>query len=777
MRKTIMCTRAVDFQIDTSASATDGDGRTLDGYAAVFGQPTHIRSWEGDFHETISPGAFRKTLSEKKPVMQYNHGRDARIGTVPIGTFDIIEEDSHGLRTVGRLFDHPDVERVRQAIESGDVSGMSFTFSVVRDEWMDNKGRSITDPHELSRLLFDAGSRGPLQRNIKEVKLREAGPVLNPAYEGTSVGVRDSEEVELSRDEVIETYTRSAGLKADDDAEEIRSWLEAEATFRWLEEESAWNAERWLTAENTYRWLEAEAEFKSSNPDAAIRTSGTGKTGSAAEKHPAATKSKNTDTRKRMYTINEMRERIAAIEVRLEELNTEYRDAELPEAEEREHNEIVAERTKLLETIEKVETRMNGFKDLAKTGGTIDAPNVIIKTEVRHNLDELRNESRSTEDYNHKVREHSMRLIDSQEFKPAGLRSQREDAQERVESLLDLPGRDEQGHTIGERILASSTEVYERAFFKAAAAGHNGNLDNEERAALQLGSDSNGGYAIPVMLDPTVIWTNAGVINPLRQLARVEQIVGKEWQGVTSAGTTVKRHSEAQETEESAFTLGQVTVRTQRVDGFTPFTFEAEIGWGALRSSIAHALSEAKDAEEASSFLLGAGGSDGGSPAHPVANGLLGTLSGNTVATSGPTAFAVSDLYALEDALDARYQANASWLAHKAVYNLVRQFDTSNGPSLWVRIGDGQPQTLLDYPTYRSTLMDKAPVASKKLIVLGDFKNFLIVDRIGMNAEIVPHVMGTNGRPTGQRGVFAWWMNNSKVLVDNAFKVLVTPAS
>ena len=59
------------------------------------------------------------------------------------------------------------------------------------------------------------------------------------------------------------------------------------------------------------------------------------------------------------------------------------------------------------------------------------------------------------------------------------------------------------------------------------------------------------------------------------------------------------------------------------------------------------------------------------------------------------------------------------------------------------------------------------------LAVLGDFRQFLIVDKVGMNVELVPHLfaMGSN-RPSGQRGILAVWRNNSKVLVPGAFRVL-----
>lgn len=198
-----LCVRSVEFH---ASDASTSDGRTMEGYAAVFDAPTEINNWEGHFNETLSRGAFKKTLSERKPVLQFDHGQDARTGSVPIGAFTDLREDDQGLYCQARLFDNPVVEPIRQAIEGGAVSGMSFRFKVNREEWRDNKG-NLVKPEELSRLLYNPGSRGPLNRNIKEVQLFEAGPVVFPAYPQTSVGVRS-----LTDDEVqslVDQYARN----------------------------------------------------------------------------------------------------------------------------------------------------------------------------------------------------------------------------------------------------------------------------------------------------------------------------------------------------------------------------------------------------------------------------------------------------------------------------------------------------------------------------------------------------------------------------------------
>jgi HK97 family phage major capsid protein len=61
-------------------------------------------------------------------------------------------------------------------------------------------------------------------------------------------------------------------------------------------------------------------------------------------------------------------------------------------------------------------------------------------------------------------------------------------------------------------------------------------------------------------------------------------------------------------------------------------------------------------------------------------------------------------------------------------------------------------------------------------MIVGDFSGgYLIVDRIGMEIELIPHLFGaTNRYPTGQRGLWALWRNSAKVLDANRFRFLQT---
>lgn len=207
-----LCLRSAIFTRANNNSDDPGDGRTLEGYAAVFETPTRIDSWEGSFDEEIARGAFKRSLRERTPKLQFDHGRDKRTGTVPIGKVEEVKEDEHGLYVRARLFENDVVEPIRQAIEAGAIDGMSFRFQVDDDEWRDNAGKKVKDD-ELLELLWMPGERGPLKRTIKRASVFELGPVVFPAYDATSVGVRslldqvDGEEREALINEVVRRIT------------------------------------------------------------------------------------------------------------------------------------------------------------------------------------------------------------------------------------------------------------------------------------------------------------------------------------------------------------------------------------------------------------------------------------------------------------------------------------------------------------------------------------------------------------------------------------------
>jgi HK97 family phage major capsid protein len=488
-----------------------------------------------------------------------------------------------------------------------------------------------------------------------------------------------------------------------------------------------------------------------------------------------------------MKTLPEMRARLAEIKERLEAIHTESADAPLSEERQTEWDSLDTEWDELSAAISAAEARAEALakkvvsEPKVTERGSDSGPAFIKKKseEELYDLGELRSMSYSGDDFLERVTDNAKHAIERAEY---GVRA-KEDAQGRAFDLLESV--DNSSRDLAKRYLLTGSRDYERGFAKVMKHGNDAFCTAEERKALlraqSLGSDNTGGYAVPFQLDPTVILTSAGVVNPIRELARVEQIVGKEWQGVTTAGTSVSRDAESEEVSDDSFTLGQPVVRTKRVQGFVPFSIEIDLSWSALRREITTVLVDAKEAEE-DSFITG--DATGNLP-EGINAGLVGT--GNDISTATSAAFTAADIYAVEEALAPRWERNASFLAHKSVYNKIRQFatDGSTGSmnNLFVeRITQGTPRQLLDYPSYRSSALPtiataqatSAATADATLMLFGDFRQFLIVDRIGMTVEMIPHLFGAAGRrPTGQRGVYAVWMNNSKILVPGAFKRLI----
>jgi HK97 family phage prohead protease len=206
--------RSVPFQMVRDDAAGESDGWTLTGYAVTFDQETEIDSWEGRFFEKVRRGAFRKTFREQTPVCQFDHGRHPLIGSIPIGAFRELYEDDKGVFVNNRITNNWLMQPIRDAIAEGSITGMSFRFEVVREQWTDAQGKTVR-PEEVAELLWNPGERGPLHRELIEVKCRELGPVVFPAYTGTSVSVRARDQAaELARDDAFARSIRASLAQA-----------------------------------------------------------------------------------------------------------------------------------------------------------------------------------------------------------------------------------------------------------------------------------------------------------------------------------------------------------------------------------------------------------------------------------------------------------------------------------------------------------------------------------------------------------------------------------
>ena len=166
-----------DFTI--RAAATDGDP-VFTGHAAVFDSRTAIGNpltW--GFYEEISSGAFTKTLKEGDARFLVDHDTSKLVARISAGDLRL-SEDPTGLLADADL--DQEVSYVRDLtrnVEKRRITGMSFGFRVVKDDW-------TTEEVETN----DGNSAEVEVRTIREVELFEVSAVTFPAYEETDAALR-----------------------------------------------------------------------------------------------------------------------------------------------------------------------------------------------------------------------------------------------------------------------------------------------------------------------------------------------------------------------------------------------------------------------------------------------------------------------------------------------------------------------------------------------------------------------------------------------------------
>lgn len=333
---------------------------------------------------------------------------------------------------------------------------------------------------------------------------------------------------------------------------------------------------------------------------------------------------------------------------------------------------------------------------------------------------------------------------------------------------------DERNMKATELVLNTTSPVYGRAFTKLIRSnGQMAALTTEEQGAIARAmtlTDSAGGYLVPFQLDPTVILTANGSVNQIRQISRVVTATGDVWNGVSSAGVTGSWDNELDEVSDDAPTLGQPSIPIYKFQIYVPVSHEIAMDAPGLANDIAQMIAFEKDAKEGTAFATGSGSSQ----PTGIVTALVASSPTVIVNSASTDTFALADVYALDGALPARYAANASWLAHRKIYNLMRRFDTAGGAALWGYLADGRKPELLGRPDYVSEAMDGVIDGSAEnyVLVYGDFQNYVIADRLGVTMSYIPHTFGSNGRPKGQAGWHAWCRCGADSVNDAAFRLL-----
>jgi HK97 family phage major capsid protein len=468
-------------------------------------------------------------------------------------------------------------------------------------------------------------------------------------------------------------------------------------------------------------------------------------------------------------------DRIAAIDQRLADLDQQWRNRRMPDETRREREHIVDERGLLDDALTEHRQRRQRLEQVVNSNpaaleqvarqapGQTYRPNLWAEPVNPIGFDPAQ------------MRDRALRVVDHY----AGELSAA--AGDRVDHVLR--NADQTGDTAA-WVVATANPAYASAFAKMLAdpmMGHNRFSPEEvdavrqvtqvqiRNAALQEDTGTGGTYAIPFTLDPSVILTSAGALNPIREFATVETIGTREWHGVSSAGITAGYVPELTPATDASPTLAQPVIRTAQGRAFVQASIELFQDWNRIQQEMTRLLDDARSSVDATEFVTG-NGTD--RPTGLLAIGSTGSLSTTQRVLSAATnSYAVGDPWLLKAQIPSRFQPASVFLANPNIWDTTYRFVGGNSAEPLQMTSREGP--MMGRPKGEVSTLTTGVVTGARLMIGGDMKRaFRIVDRLGATAEIIPHVMTTTGLPSGARGIYYYWRTGSAVVAPNALRYL-----
>ncbi|MGS0745890.1 phage major capsid protein [Syntrophomonas erecta subsp. sporosyntropha] len=305
-----------------------------------------------------------------------------------------------------------------------------------------------------------------------------------------------------------------------------------------------------------------------------------------------------------------------------------------------------------------------------------------------------------------------------------------------------------------------ASDEYKRAFWNAMrskAAGY------EVLNALQVGTDSEGGYLVPDEFERTLVEALQEE-NIFRTMAKIIQTASgdRKIPVVASKGTAswVDEEGAIQESDDA---FGQVSIGAYKLATMIKVSEELlNDSIFNLESYIAREFARRIGAKEEESFFIGNGT---GKPTG-IFNATGGAELGVTAASA--TAITVDEIMDLFYSLKSPYRKNAVFVMNDSTVKAIRKLKDGNGQYLWQpSISAGQPDTILNRPVKTSAYVPTI-AAGAKTIAFGDFGYYWIADRQGRSFQRLNELYAA----TGQVGFKATQRVDGKLILSEAIKVL-----
>ena len=304
------------------------------------------------------------------------------------------------------------------------------------------------------------------------------------------------------------------------------------------------------------------------------------------------------------------------------------------------------------------------------------------------------------------------------------------------------------------------TKDYTRNFWNVMRSK---SVSHEVMNALQVGTDSEGGYLVPDEYERTLIEALEEQ-NIFRQLAHVIHTSSGERKipVVASKGTASWIDEEAAYPE-SDDTFGQVSIGAFKLATMIKISEELlNDSVFDMPSYIAKEFARRIGAAEEEAFFTGNGT---GRP--------LGILAATGGAEIGVTA-AKADSLTFDEVMDlfyslrTPYRRNAVFIMNDSTVKALRKLKNGNGDYIWQpAVTAATPDTILNRPVYTSGFMP-ALATGNKTILFGDLNYYWVADREGRSFKRLNELYA----PTGQVGFLASQRVDGKLILPEAVKVL-----
>ena len=286
--------------------------------------------------------------------------------------------------------------------------------------------------------------------------------------------------------------------------------------------------------------------------------------------------------------------------------------------------------------------------------------------------------------------------------------------------------------------------------------------------ALQIGTDTEGGYLVPDEFENTLVEALEEE-NIFRQMAKIIQTSsGDRKIPVVATKGTASWMDEEGAYPESDDSFGQVSIGAYKLGTMIKVSEELlNDSVFDLQSYITREFARRIGSKEEEAFFTGNG------TGKPL--GILAATGGaeTGITAASATAVTADELIDLYYSLRSPYRRNAVWTLNDSTVKAIRKLKDGNGQYLWQPgITAGAPDMILGRPVRTSTYMPEI-AAGAKTIAFGDFSYYWIADRQGRSFKRLNELFAA----TGQVGFLASQRVDGKLVLPEAVKVLAQKAA